>query len=56
MPFGYQDVYPGRSDWLSANYYFRFKGPITGIVTFYIAVDDEITMSIGKLYISKASW
>ena len=28
-----QDVYPGRQTDLSANFYFKIKGPITGTVT-----------------------
>ena len=32
------DAYPGRSTTVSANFYFRFKAPITGTITFYINI------------------
>ena len=43
-------IYSGVSDNVSASFYFRFKGPITGVVTFYIYVDDDTTMTIGNYY------
>ena len=32
------DAYPGNSEYISANFYFRFKAPITGTLTFYINI------------------
>ena len=52
IPQGNQDMYPGRSTDLSANFYFKFKAPITGIITFSIFFDNTIEMYIGKLQVN----
>ena len=41
-------VYSSISDNVSAKFYFRFKAPITGSLVFYVGVDDDTTMSVGK--------
>ena len=38
FPSSSNDVYPGRSVTVSGNFYFRFKAPITGTLTFYINI------------------
>ena len=47
---GVQNVYPGRSTQLSANFYFRFKSPTTGTLTFTVTVDDTVFMYIGNIF------
>ena len=42
------DIIPGRADVVSIGFYFIFKAPITGSITFYISVDDSTTMKVGK--------
>ena len=41
-------IYSSRAIDVSAKFYFRFKAPISDIITFYIYVDDNTTMSVGK--------
>ena len=43
------DIIPGRADVVSIGFYFIFKAPITGSITFYISVDDSTTMKVGKI-------
>ena len=43
-----QYVYPGRQEYLSANFYFLFKSPTTGTLNFSINVDDSVEMYIGN--------
>ena len=50
LPLATQNVYTGRSTDLSANFYFQFKAPITGIITFKVTVDDNVKMTIGILF------
>ena len=50
LPYATQDIYPGRSDFLSANFYFKFKSPTTGTLTFYITLDDMASIYIGNLF------
>ena len=52
--WGSGNIYPSRAIDVSAKFYFRFKAPITGIITFYILLDDVTTMSVGKkaIYLS----
>ena len=45
-----QDIYPGRSAQLSVNFYFRFKSPTTGTLTFTVTVDDNVYMYIGNIF------
>ena len=40
--WGVGDVYPGRSDSLSAKYYFKLLAPTTGTYDFSIFHDDEL--------------
>ena len=47
IPLDYQDIYPGRKEDVSAYFYFSFKAPITGTITFSIDVDYSINMYIG---------
>ena len=37
-PSSSNNAYPGRSTTVSANFYFRFKAPTTGTITFSIAI------------------
>ena len=48
IPMGYQDIYPGRAVDVSAYFYFSFKAPITGTITFSIEVDYTIKMYISN--------
>ena len=50
IPLTSQDVYPGRQILLSANFYFRFKSPTTGTLTFTVVVDDAVYMYIGNIF------
>ena len=50
LGYALQDVFPGGSTYISANFYFRFKSPTTGILTFSIGFDDIITMYIGNYF------
>ena len=43
-------VYPGRQTYVSANFYFRFKSPTAGTLTFTISVDDDVSMYIGDYF------
>ena len=48
LPFAMQNIYLGRKEYVSANFYFRFKSPTTGTLTFSIVVDDKVSMYIGN--------
>ena len=48
FPYTTQDFYPGKSEYLSANFYFLFRSPIKGSLTFYMSVDDYFAMYIGN--------
>ena len=47
--WGGGNVYGSISDNVSAKFYFRFKAPLTGSLTFYVGVDDGTSMSVGNL-------
>ena len=49
IPMGYQDIYPVRAVDVSAYFYFSFKAPITGTITFSIQVDFTIKMYISNI-------
>ena len=49
LQYGVQNVYLTRKEDLSVNFYFRFKSPTTGPLTFTVSVDDTMSMYIGKL-------
>ena len=42
------DMFLGVTTDLSANFYFKFKAPVTGTITFSIFFDDTIQMYIGN--------
>ena len=48
---GTNNVYPGNTDYLSGNFYFKFKAPITGTLTFTVFVDDEVSMTVGNYFL-----
>ena len=48
--YGQGDIYPGHPDGVSIGFYFIFKAPITGSVTFELFVDDRGTMSVSKYF------
>ena len=50
IPMAYQDIYPGRAVDVSAYFYFSFKAPVTGTITFSIEVDYTIKMYIGNTF------
>ena len=39
FPYTNQDFYPGGREYLSANFYFLFRSPIKGSLTFSMSVD-----------------
>ena len=45
-PQSTNNAYPGRSEYLSANFYFRFKAPITGTIMFTIYIGKIIQTNI----------
>ena len=47
-PSSSNNAYPGRSSDVSANFYFRFKAPTTGTITFSIAIGINEFMIIHK--------
>ena len=49
LQYGIQTIYPGRQENLSANFYFQFKSPTTGPLTFTVSVDDTMYMYIGNI-------
>ena len=46
-----QNIYLNVQNTLSANFYFRFKSPTTGTLTFSITVDNTVYMYIGNICI-----
>ena len=44
LPLATRVMYLGRSDYLSANFYYKFKAPVTGTITFSVDVDDSVSM------------
>ena len=49
LPLATRVMYNSVSDYLSANFYYKFKAPVTGTIKFTVVVDDSVSMYISKL-------